>query len=254
MRRLAAAVLILSSSLFGASGAGAQEPVYYQDILFTWNQVKFDIVVVPPNHGQVYNGNGPLAGGDPNEATPWNSYLRAIEDSIQAWDDAVDEFAHPFLKRHFESRVYVVGRDQLPEDDEDIEILIVTDESKTLILGVAVYGDRPCIVDNSKFFVDSFTYEDMFSVNAQEYGHCLGLAHVRDNQPEHDAMDGTYDDQPGTAGVHLHCPSNLNVYGLHAALGYYYPKYSNRAIMPASQYRQTACEKDFPAEDHPVRG
>lgn len=247
MRCLLAAAAVLAASLFGSPATSAPEPVYYQDILFAWDDVKFDIVVIPPNHGQVYNGNGPAGGGDPNELTPTNSYLRAIEDSIQAWDDAVDEYAEPFLRRHFESRVYVAGRDPLPEDGEDVEIVIVTDESKAVILGVAVFADRPCIVDNSKFFVESFTYEDMFSVNAQEYGHCLGLAHVRNNEPAHDALDGSYDDQPGAAGVHLHCPSNLNVYGLHATLGGSH-EYAKRAIMPASQYEQMPCERKFSAK------
>jgi hypothetical protein len=243
MRRTAAILLSLLM-LAPVSAAGAPERVYAQDVLFTWDRLEFDIVVVPPSHGQVYNGNGPLGGGDPSELTPTNSYLRAIEDSIQAWDDAVDEFARPIVRRLFETRVYVVGRDPLPEDDEEVEILIVTDESKTVVLGVAVGGGEPCIVDNSKFFVESFSYEDMFNVNGQEYGHCLGLAHVRDNEPEHDVMDGTYDDAVGAAGVHLHCPSNLNVYGLQRAIG------SNAfdvpgVVLPASRYRRTRCEKTF---------
>jgi hypothetical protein len=246
MRRIAAVAWVLAVSLVGAPAAGSGEPVYHQDVLFTWNQLVFDIVVVPPNHGQLYNGNGPLGGGDPGELTPENSYLRAIEDSIQAWDDAIERFAHPFIRRHFESRVYVAGRDPLPEDDEEIEILIVTDESKAVVLGVAVYGDPPCIVDNSKLFVESFTYEDMFNVNGQEYGHCLGLAHVRDNEPEHDVMDGSYDDTPGATGVHLHCPSNLNVYGLGGSLGVVAPKFP--PVLPASRYRQTRCDEKFPSE------
>lgn len=234
------AVLLLA----GAPAAGEPQTAYQQDVLFHWDRMVFDVVVVPPNHGQIYNGNSVLGGSDPNEATPWNSYLRAIEDSIQAWDDAVARFASGLVRRRFESRVYVLGRDALPEDDEEIEILIVTDESKAVILGVAVGGGEPCIVDNSKFFIESFTYEDMFNVNAQEYGHCLGLAHVRDDQPAHDVMDGTYDDLAD--GVrHLHCPSNLNVYGLHEALNVRHPRMKGPAMLPASAYRQTPCEKEF---------
>lgn len=252
----AKAALLTAMLLATAAPAGGQpQHAYEQDVLFYWDRLEFDVVVVPPNHGQVYNGNGPLGGGGPGELTPENSYLRAIEDSIQAWDDAVEEFATRLLARRFESRVYVLGRDPLPDDDEEIEILIVTDENKTVVLGFALGGSEPCIVNNSKFFVESFTYEDMFNVNAQEYGHCLGLAHVRDNEPEHDVMDGTYDDAVGAAGTHLHCPSNLNVYGLHETLGLRHPVVAGAgaAIIPASDYEQTECGEDFPSKDSRAR-
>lgn len=199
---------------------------YEQPVWFQWTQADLDVLIVPPNHGQLRNGNGALNGADPNELNPLaNSYLRAIEDSIADWDRAVAAYAESWLAAGLITNVYVVGRDAIPNAAlEDPEIVVFTDETKATILGVAV-NTRPCLVDNSKLLTSSFTYEDMFNINAQEYGHCLGLSHVpgdaRGTKAKgytdgdmHDPMNGAYPDTPGAADGHLHCVSNLNVAGL----------------------------------------
>ncbi len=217
MRRLLT-VLSLFAAALAATPAHAAG-TYSQPNWITVNARVLDILIVPPNHGQVANGNGALGGseGGAGEVTPFNSYLRAIEDSVAAWDTAIQAYGSTWLKT-LVTNVYVLGRDVPPTSAlTDPEIVITTDETKTVILGVAV-STNPCLVDNSKFFITSFTYADMFNINGQEYGHCLGLEHVTGSPPDfnsnHDVMNGSYADNPGSSGTHKHCPSNLNVFGL----------------------------------------
>lgn len=117
------------------------------------------MLIVPPEHGQIYNGNGALGGssGGVNELDPYaNSYLRATEQSAEDWDRAIAQFGAPFLQ-NVVTNVYVVGRHDIPEQAlKNPEIVVISDQSKGPILGVS-FSTNPCIVDNSKFFVTSFT-------------------------------------------------------------------------------------------------
>lgn len=223
MRRKAIA-LVLLLGLVAAPAALAGKPPkdtrYNQPVWFTWEKAVLDVIIVPPNHGQIVNGYGALGGANPNELNPYaNSYLRAIESSVADWDRGVLQFGAAWLQSGLVTNVYVAGRDAIPDQAlRNPEIVIFTDEAKGPILGVAV-STRPCLVDNSKFFITSYTYADMYNINGQEYGHCLGLEHVGggpkgDQVIAHDVMNGTYADNPGSVGTHLHCVSNLNVKGL----------------------------------------
>ena len=222
---LAAAALFVGLVPTGALADHEEDGLYELPAQDDWTKTRLTVYVVPPSHGQLYNGNGPLGGGDPNEVTPFqNSYLRAIEASIEEWNRGIREFGSEKLKKRFEAKVYVIGRDALPEDDPwPPDILVTTDENKGPVLGFAM-GGRPCIVNNSQMFIRSFSYADMYNVMGQEYGHCLGLGHVGSQggieptsdqkHPEHDVMNGFYADSVGAAGTHLHCVSNLDVKGL----------------------------------------
>ncbi|MDQ3964181.1 MAG: hypothetical protein M3277_09780 [Actinomycetota bacterium] len=203
--------------------ADHEDGVYELPAQDDWDKARLRVYVVPPSHGQLYNGSGPLAGGDPNEVTPFqNSYLRAIEDSIEEWNRGIRQFGSEELKKRFKASVYVLGRDELP-DQSPPDILVVTDENKGPVLGFAA-GGEPCIVNNSQMFIRSFTYADMYNVMGQEYGHCLGLGHVGSQggidptserkHPEHDVMNGFYADPVGSLETHLHCVSTLDVKGL----------------------------------------
>jgi hypothetical protein len=190
-----------------------------------WTKTKLSVLIVPPEHGQLYNAYGPLAGGDPNEVTPFaNSYLRAMEDSIQEWRNGVRRFGSPYLRSKLRFPTYVLGRDDVPPEVlQSPDILVVTDENKGPVLGFALYT-MPCIVNNSRMFSRSFTYADMFNVMGQEFGHCLGLGHVGSQggvdptsapkHPAHDVMNGFYADPVGGEGNHLHCVSTLDVAAL----------------------------------------
>ncbi|MBA2725851.1 MAG: hypothetical protein H0U53_07675, partial [Actinobacteria bacterium] len=196
-----------------------EDGIYELPALDLWTKNQLTVYIVPPSHGQIYNGFGPLAGGDANEVTPFkNSYLRAIEESIEEWNNGIRMFGSSKLKQ-FKAHVYVLGRDEIPGQSSP-DILVMTDESKGPVLGFALRGD-PCIVNNSQMFTRSFTYADMYNVMGQEYGHCLGLQHVgsqggieptsAQKHPVHDVMNGFYADGIGSVDTHLHCVSNLDV-------------------------------------------
>ena len=186
---------------------------YDESIFRTWNRTILNVLIIPPEHGQIVNGNGVLAGFNANELNPYeNSYLGAIEGSIDMWRQAIALYGSPQLKQ-VTINDYVVGRDNIPTGVLlNPQIVILSDETKAIILGVAInLTDGLCIVDNSKFFVTSFSDVDMFNINGQEFGHCLGLDHVVDGHPERDVMNGTYPYNAGDAGNPLQCFSNLNV-------------------------------------------
>lgn len=252
-------LLLGISLLFGApvpALADHDDGVYELASIAMWNEARLDVVVVPPNHGQIYNPDkGLLNGSDPNELGPFNSYLAAIEDSIDAWDKAIAAFAADRLAQNYEATVYVVGRDQIPQEVlMNPDILVVTDENGGGSLGTAIRLPT-CVVRVAKFNIFSFSYADMYNVTAQEFGHCLGLRHVGGQggidptselkHPEHDVMNGFYTHLPGEAGTHLHCISNLDIFSLEGAFELGNPNAPNNlgntviAYMPVDLYGDT---------------
>jgi hypothetical protein len=220
---VAGVVLLLGVAPLSALADHEEDGIFELPAQDDWTKTRLTVYVVPPTHGQLYNSNGPLGGADPNEVTPFeNSYLRAMEDSIEEWNNGIRKFGSKALKKRFRADVYVLGRDELP-DEKEPDILVVTDENKGPVLGFALYA-TPCIVNNSQMFLRSFNYADMYNVMGQEYGHCLGLGHVGSQggvdptsapkHPAHDVMNGFYSDSIGAEGTHLHCVSNLDVKGL----------------------------------------
>ena len=233
--QLVVACLVLASIVFPASGALADhaDGVYEIPSSAEYWDMNFDIVIVPPVHGQTFNfEKGLLGGNDPNEATPFNSYLKAIEAVIDEWDRGVATFGSEALKKNFVTNVYVAGRDTIPQAVlTDLEILVFTDETEGPILGTAyrlhTRGSQhvgTCVVRSSMWWLVGYTYADMYNVMGQEMGHCFGLGHVGSQggvdptsdvkHPEHDMMNGFYTHNVGFAGTHLHCVSNLDVAGL----------------------------------------
>lgn len=239
-RRCAAlllAVVSCSSLLVAPARADHGDGVFELESHANWDHGDLSVLVVPPTHGQIFNfDTGALNGADPAEATPFNSYLAAIEAAIQAWEDAIDLLGAQWLKEYYDPTVYVLGRDQVPQEVLTApDVLVVTDEDEGPSLGTAIwaktgYVRTPCVVRMSKSSLLSFTYADMFNVTAQEYGHCLGLGHVgsqagvdptsEQKHPEHDVMNGFYPHWIGDAGTHLHCVSNLDVMALEHVFDY----------------------------------
>jgi len=226
IRPIVAVVCVVGMLAPVGARAAHDDGFFKQPVWFEWEALELDVLIVPPNHCQIYNNNGALNGADPDELNPLAcSYLRAMEASIADWDRAIAAYGSFELRTSLRTDVYVVGRDPIPDDVmRDPEVIVFTDEHKGTALGIA-FNTRPCLVDNSKLFTRSMNYEDMFNINAQEYGHCLGLSHVpgdargtkangyRDGDT-HDPMNGLYPHTPGSAGTELHCVSNLNVAGL----------------------------------------
>ncbi|MFN2525988.1 MAG: hypothetical protein ABR505_06960 [Actinomycetota bacterium] len=242
---LAAVVLLIG----GLGPASAQETAYEQPNSFEWGERALDVIIVPPSHGQLFNGNGVLGGseGGAGELTPFNSYLKAVEKAIADWDRAIATYGSPTLKARLVTNVFVAGRDSIPTNVLlDPEIVVLWDEEKAIILGVSLRAANVCISDMSKSFISSFTYADMYNVGGHEYGHCLGLDHTLgpagDPRIEHDIMFATYMDSPGDSGTHLHCMSNLNVAGLEQSFGAVLGKSGgDSAFIPASQYQTIGC-------------
>jgi hypothetical protein len=252
MRRifyLLAGATLLLGLLPATASADHEDGIYELPARDFWDKGDLTVWVMPPSHGQLYNSNGPLGGGDPNEVTPFeNSYLRAMEASIEEWNRGIRMFGSEKLEDTFEAHVYVVGRDDLGQSEPDI--VVVTDENKGPVLGFAMYSN-PCVVNNSQMFTRSFNYADMYNVMGQEYGHCLALGHVgsqggadptsAQKHPEHDVMNGFYTHAIGADDTHLHCVSTLDVKGLE----YVFVKTltgsdeSRPIFLPVSKYRTT---------------
>ena len=268
MRRsifLLAAAALMIGVVPGAALADHEEDGLYEiPAQDNWTKPRLTVYIAPPSHGQLYNANGPLGGGDPNEVTPFeNSYLRAIEDSIEEWNRGIRMFGSTELKRRFRADVYVLGRDTLP-DEKEPDILVMTDENKGPVLGFALYS-KPCIVNNSQMFTRSFNYADMYNVMGQEYGHCLGLGHVgsqggieptsEQKHPTHDVMNGFYADSIGAADTHLHCVSTLDVKGLeYTFVRTLTGERETRAMfMPVEKYRTTCGGDGKPSPEDDTR-
>lgn len=253
-KSLLVAVALIGAVLVPAGTvAAAESNTYSQQIHDSWSEYKLDVIVVPPPHGQVYNSNGPLGGADPAEATPFNSYVAAVEDSVAQWDKVIDSKG-PRWMRKTSIKTYVVGRDEIPESvQEDPEAVIAFNEHQTFILGVTFSIDNmpaECLISNSMFFTQSFTYTDMYSVNLHEFGHCLGLEHTaaekEDDIITHEMMAPSYPHDPGAAGTHFHCISNLNLKGVQLAFAEAFGRKpanlnTTRIEMTPSQYRLYPC-------------
>jgi len=212
-----------------------------------WDTARLQILIVPPTHGQLLNANGALAGMQTSELDPLrNSYLAAIEDSIDTWRDAIRAYAPTWLRRNVRLDDYVVGRDEIPDSAQrDPEIVINTTLHQGTSLGLTVQGPLAgvrCTISNARMFIESFTYADMFSVNAHEVGHCLGLDHIGGDHPRHDVMASIYPHEPGSAGTHLHCPSNLNVRGIKRSFAALFGKPARDSVsIPADRYTRLRC-------------
>jgi hypothetical protein len=207
-------IVITTAMLAPNLAATHSDGTYDQPVWFHWGPTyDLDILVVPPGHGQLWNGNGILNGLDVDELDPYaSSYIAAVEEGIADWRDAIATY-DATLNTYLNFHVYVVGRDPIPAPAlADPEILIVADETKGVILGQAIKPSLPmCIVDNSMMFIQSFTATDMYNVNAHEVGHCLGQDHVSGGHPTENVLVASYHHSVGNPSNHRHCMDNLNV-------------------------------------------
>ena len=232
---LAAAILLVVAAA-PIARADHEDGTYEIPSEAEYPYMEFDVLVIPPEHGQLYNGeSGLLNGSDPSEIGMNNSYLKATLAAIAEWNNGVQIFGSQALRDAFRTNVYVAGMDPIPLDIAlDPDILVFTDENEGILLGTAYHLNTPvsvagnqlgtCAVRSSRMELLSYTYADMYNVMAQEFGHCLGLGHVgsqggfdptsEPKHPEHDVMNGFYTHSIGNAGTHQHCVSNLDIAGL----------------------------------------
>lgn len=220
--------IALLTALVPAGSASHADGDYEIPLLFEWHTSDLDILIVPPEHGQLRNNEDILDTLDPNEAHPCTmAWTRAIRDGIQNWKVAIEIFGAPWVQEELAITVHVVACDDPQTFPEQPEILVATGGTLGPALGLAVPGD-PCIALGSRLDYKSGrnpNYADMFNVMSHEVGHCFGLGHTGfpdagtvggGAHPAHDTMEGGYEHWFGTAGTHRHCVSNLDVRGLEA--------------------------------------
>ena len=255
MRRILGAVFAVLFVVFGSTAAHGETELT-QPLFQEWDQMTLDVVIVPPVHGQISNGDGTLGGGDPNELVPIaNSYVRATEKAIGDWQRAIRTFGSPALRR-LRLNVYVLGRDVFsPAILSPLDILVTYGETLFPVAGgttvgegyvefsgVRLGGNPRCTNVNAMFGPTNFTFADMYNIAGHEFGHCLGIGHVGpsgDPVVVSDIMHWRYEESVGARGNKLHCMSNINVAGLELAFdGKSNP---SRATMPASKYKRIAC-------------
>ena len=248
-RAVRAAVLagLLAAGVLGAQFAASGATTYVQPNWFKWSKATLDVLIVPPGHGQIFNGNGVLGGGNLNELNPYqDSYVRATEESANDWDQAIAAYGQPWLTGGLVTNIYVVGRDTIPQNAlTNPEIVITSDETKGPILGIT-FSTNPCLINNSKMFITSYTYNDMYNVSGHEYGHCLGLDHSfgtpDDSVIIKDIIYATNSDPIGSPGVQKHCPSNLNVKGVERSFGGLFGQTSGGSVsMASTSYQRISC-------------
>lgn len=259
-------LLLLASVLIRAEAASAVNS-YVQPLSFTWSEAQMDIIIVPPEHGQIYNNHGPLGGssGGPTELHPYqNTYLRAIEQAIADWDRAVAEFGPSWLRSGLVTNSYVLGRDTIPDSAlTDPEIIIVTDQRQANSLAFAnafsTEDGRTCVIDSAKFYIRSFTETDMYNIAGHEVGHCLGLEHSIGEPDDpiirRDIMYARQADEPEAIGTARHCMSNINVMGIEQAFGNLFGQPGGNGVsVEPFEYRRIECEPAHSGELSPYRG
>ena len=239
-------VIVCFAAVVPLAGASHGDGSYDMPVWFYWDTPVLDVIVVPPNHGDLW-----LL--DPAELDPYeNSYMRAVMDSIADWQEAIAYYGPSWLSGGVTLNVYVLGQDEIPQAAlEDPEIVVTTlEEHGAYWAGVAVYLGKTepwepeyparCVISNTKIFVAPYTYREMYSLNAHEFGHCLGLDHPgadsgTDYHPVNDVM--AY----GPLSWEK-CASNLDVKGIQYSFAPLFGEAGGAvATVPVGSYEQYDC-------------
>lgn len=248
-RTRAPLVVLAVCVLAPLAGATHGDGSYDQPVYIPWDTAVLDVLVVPPTHGVLVRDPPADSASrlDPAELDPYaNTYLAAVLASIADWDAGVAEFGPAWLRDGLALRVYVVGRDEVPEAAlRDPEVVVTTAEEAGVWAGAAVSftpEEGPlCVVTNTKLGTRaSWSYREMYGLNAHEFGHCLGLDHPGadaepDFHPREDVM--AYGPLSWTK-----CVSNLNVLGLQLVYGPLFGQPGGDvATLPVGDYHQRDC-------------
>lgn len=218
--RLALVALVASLALaLPPAAANFNDDRYHEVVLFNWDTVELDVLVVPPAT------TSPIPRGI------------AIERSLDAWESGIRQLGAPWLAEALQFHRYTLGRDTPPAEAlQDPEVIIVSAEVNPAVLfGIGAASDyfaceavdlildaltagpglrapvgqaapplppgwhghegspwavmnlhcsetleNVCLVVNTNFAFQSQSQHHMYDLNAHEFGHCLGIGHVGD--------------------------------------------------------------------------
>lgn len=210
-----------------------------------WSETTLTVLIVPPAYHPT--GDGPTG-------IHQSRFLRAVEDSIVHWKEAIDQYGSDDLSGNIEFDVYVAGRDDLsPTQLGTVDIYIGNPPGGVGLQGLAAYPLNPrCVIAN--LGLPGTAYETIFMISAHEFGHCLGMSHpgeevdgATEHDPWFDLMAYSWVNQPNSApDLALDCISNLNLMAVHEAFA---PAFDRQAAsqvsIPASDYFLTDCADRF---------
>lgn len=182
----------LASTATTTTAQAEEEETYRLSITRTWDHTDLLVVIVPPlPYYAPHNDPKPID----------TAALNANKNAVRTWQNAIDDHGSSELSGNVTFTVRVLGVDDL-DPTTPIDILVTS--GRVLISafgGAAVMPQDPCLIANTP----TTNSQGMYRIAIHEFGHCLGLGHPDDFQPDEDVM--AY----GT-GV---CVSNLDLLVLH---------------------------------------
>lgn len=197
-------IFLVAGGLVPATPISAQETEQQGDdeysitIMRTWNETELLVAIAPtaPYYDQ-WTGPGLQ-----------DSHL--VQQTVRAaetWQTTIDDHGSNDISGNVQLDVRVIPFDDLgPSEFAEIDILVLNQRmyGPTPFLGFSVMQGEPCIMGNTPDNRDpGLTYR----IALHEFGHCLGLGHTHDNEPQEDVMSH------GSGS----CVSNLNLAGVHEA-------------------------------------
>lgn len=205
-----AALLALLVPASTATHAGT----YELEVIVQQPTAQVDVFVVPPERGL------------PTEA------LAALDDGFADVHAGIDAYGASWLTSGLDARMYVLGRDAVPEGTEP-EVVIVTTEVP-ISVAFTESDTGKCVANLALPAAWSEEeYRRLRFVMMHEYVHCLGAGHVSENEPVGDLMNGAF--VPSEA-----CMSNLDVRAVEGAfaraLGRPSAEWISMAVVPVADY------------------
>ncbi len=162
------------STEVGAENAERDE--YGISVLRTWDQAELVVLVVPPT--PYYEQGYGLFLNDP-------TLLQGTVNAVEEWERVIVDHGRSEISENVRFDVRVLGDDWVnPSELTEVDV-VATSQGLTPIGGFATMEGEPCVMGNLPSARDpGYTYR----IALHEFGHCLGLGHPWDFQPDEDVM------------------------------------------------------------------